>query len=233
MVIGLESLEEATEDEGESSWVKLSMPCLSDWANERRLWSLGVSISTAVLPPPLLSSSLLPLVEAVDVGVASGSACGRATLTAVVVAEGDEGKAGDDDDAILESRGKLRSALLLSLLFSRGLILLWSVLSCTMDEAILLRLLKPSVAAVPPSSSSLLELPSENCPDVGNMGEVGDIIIIAAIETPCGLGEVSDKGGNAAAFVVTSLSLVLVLVLLPVISLEGGAVGGGAGGGEK
>lgn len=35
--MGLDSLEEATEDEGESSWVKLIIPCLSDWANERRL----------------------------------------------------------------------------------------------------------------------------------------------------------------------------------------------------
>jgi hypothetical protein len=143
MVIGLEGLEEATDGEGESSWVKLIIPCLRDWANERRLWSLGVSMSAVVLLPPLLPLPLMPLVDAmaekvvaaaavldqaVDVGVVSGGAGGRAVLTAIVVAESDDGEAGDDD-AMLESGGKLGSAVLLSLLLSRGLLLLWSVLS--------------------------------------------------------------------------------------------------------
>ena len=107
--MGLDSLEEATEDEGESSWVKLNIPCLSDCANERRLRSLGVSIS-AVLLPPLLPLPLPPMVDAVAedaivavvavdqavvVGVASGGAGGRSAVATVVV-DGNEGKAGDD-----------------------------------------------------------------------------------------------------------------------------------------
>jgi hypothetical protein len=99
-----------------------------------------------------------------------------------------------------------------------------------MEEAILLRLLKPPVVVVPPPSSSPPEVPSGNCPDVGDTGEVGDIII-AAIETPCGPGEVGDKGGNATALVVTLVSLFL--PLLSVVSSKAGAVVGGAGGGEK
>lgn len=201
-----------------------------------------------MLLPPLLPLQLPPLVDAVVeevvvaeaavdqavvVGVASTGA-GERSAVATVAVEGDEGKAGDDA-MLLESGGKLGSALwllltlLLSLLLSRVLILLWSVLSCTMDEAILLRLLLklPDAAAVlsllsPPPP----ELPSGNCPNVGDMGEVGDIVIMAAIETPCGPGDVGDRGGNAA--------LAMARLLLLVVPSEGEAPeAAGVGGGEK
>ena len=99
-----------------------------------------------------------------------------------------------------------------------------------MYEAILLCfLLKLPVAAVvlPLSSSPPPppppEPPSESCPNVGDMGEVGDIIM-AAIEPACGPGDVGDKGGSAA------LAVALLLLLL-VASLEDEAAG--EGGGEK
>lgn len=60
------------------------------------------------------------------------------------------------------------------------------------------------------------------------MGEVGDIIIMVAIETPCGPGDVGDKGGNAA------LTVELLLLLLLVVPSESEAAEvAGAGGGEK
>lgn len=195
-----------------------------------------------MLLPPLVNAVAEEVVlaaaavdQAVVVGVASTGAGGRSAV-ATVASEGDKGKVGGDA-MLLESEGKLGSALwllltlLLSLLLSRMLVLLWSVFSCTVNEAILLRLLLklPVAAAVLPLLSlppSPPELPSVNFPNVGDMGEVGDIIIMDAIETPCGPGDVGDRGGNAA--------LAVVLLLLPVVSSESEAVElVGAGGGEK
>lgn len=106
--------------------------------------------------PPLVEAVAEKVVvaeAAVDQAVVDGVACGgggtgaRSAIASVVV-EGDEGEAGDDV-MLLDIGGKLGSALwllllsklILSLLHSKVLVLLWPVLSCIMDEVILLRLL--------------------------------------------------------------------------------------------
>lgn len=112
--------------------------------------------------PPLVEAVAEKVVvaeAAVDQAVVDGVACGgggtggRSAITSVAV-EGDEGEAGDDA-MLLDIGGKqgsalwlLLSKLILSLLHSKVLVLLWPVLSCIMDEVILLRLLLKLPVAV-------------------------------------------------------------------------------------